>query len=158
MSSQARGRPPIEEITDPQRRTLRELRRFTNRRGFPPTIDELAEAERDCPLLDLPTAALVARDFVRELVGEEITLVDVERGKYAGRVVARVRLADGRDLTGVLIEADHGRPLLRRGERALVLGLRHLDESRLPLALTSSPSLHTSSEWSELRRLSSQAT
>ncbi len=43
MSSQARGRPSIEEITGPQRRTLSELRRFINRRGFPPTIQELAD-------------------------------------------------------------------------------------------------------------------
>ncbi len=35
MSSHARGRPPIGEITAPQRRTLSELRRFINRRGFP---------------------------------------------------------------------------------------------------------------------------
>ena len=54
--------------------------------------------------------ALAARDFVRELVGEEVVLLDVEQGKYAGRVVAGVRLADGRDLATVLIEAGRGRP------------------------------------------------
>ena len=43
MSSQSRGRRPIEEITDPQRRTLGELRRFTSQRGFPPTLQELAD-------------------------------------------------------------------------------------------------------------------
>ena len=43
MSGKARGRRPVEEITDPQRRTLHELRRFINRRGFPPTIQELAD-------------------------------------------------------------------------------------------------------------------
>ena len=43
MSSQSRGKRPVEEITDPQRRTLRELGRFTSRRGFPPTLQELAD-------------------------------------------------------------------------------------------------------------------
>ena len=43
MSGKARGRRPVDEITDPQRRTLRELRRFINRRGFPPTNQELAD-------------------------------------------------------------------------------------------------------------------
>ena len=43
MSSQSRGRPRVEEITGPQRRTLGELRRFTRQQGFPPTIQELAD-------------------------------------------------------------------------------------------------------------------
>ena len=55
--------------------------------------------------------ALAARDFVRKLVGAEVVLLDdVEEGKYAGRVVATVRLVDGRDLARALIEAGHGRP------------------------------------------------
>ena len=54
--------------------------------------------------------ALAARDFVRERVGQTITLVGVERGKYAERVVASVRLADRTDLAKALIEAGHGRP------------------------------------------------
>ncbi|MDE0343979.1 MAG: thermonuclease family protein [Deltaproteobacteria bacterium] len=54
--------------------------------------------------------ARAARDFVRERVGKRVTLVDVKKGKYAGRVVARIRLADGTDLTELLIQARHGRP------------------------------------------------
>ena len=54
--------------------------------------------------------ALAARDFVREQVGREIILVDFERGKYAGRVVASVRLTNGTDLTEVLVKTGHGRP------------------------------------------------
>ena len=54
--------------------------------------------------------AVAARDFVRESVGGRITLVNVKRGKYAGRVVARIRLVDGSDLTELLIQAKHGRP------------------------------------------------
>ncbi len=54
--------------------------------------------------------AVAARDFVRKQVGKRITLVNVKKGKYAGRVVARIRLADGTDLTELLIRAKHGRP------------------------------------------------
>lgn len=53
--------------------------------------------------------AIAARNFVRERVGRRITLVNVKKGKYAGRVVARIRLADGADLTALLIRAEHGR-------------------------------------------------
>ena len=54
--------------------------------------------------------ARAARDFVRARIGKQVTLVDVKKGKYAGRVVARIRLADGSDLTELLIQQDHGRP------------------------------------------------
>ena len=43
MQAPARGRRPIDEITSPQRHTLRELRRFISERWFPPTIKELAQ-------------------------------------------------------------------------------------------------------------------
>jgi len=42
MNSLKKGRRPIQEITEPQRRTLREIRLFTIEHGFPPTIKELA--------------------------------------------------------------------------------------------------------------------
>ena len=51
-----------------------------------------------------------ARDFVRNRIGKRVVLVGVKKGKYAGRVVARVKLADGADLTDLLIQADLGRP------------------------------------------------
>ena len=54
--------------------------------------------------------ALEARDYVRAVVGETVQLVDVRQGKYAGRVVAAVRLADGVDLGLLLIESGHGCP------------------------------------------------
>ena len=60
MSSQSRGRPRVEEITGPQRRTLGELRRFTRRQGFPPTIQELAD------ILGISTPSV--RDQVSQLV------------------------------------------------------------------------------------------
>lgn len=54
--------------------------------------------------------AIAARDFVRGLlIGETVTLARVKKGKYAGRVVASVLLADGTNLADVLIAADLGR-------------------------------------------------
>ncbi len=43
MSGQSRSRRPVEERTDPRRRTLRELRLFTSQQGFLPTTQELAD-------------------------------------------------------------------------------------------------------------------
>lgn len=43
MERKGRGRRPVEEITDTQINTLKEIRLFTNRRGFPPTMKELAD-------------------------------------------------------------------------------------------------------------------
>ena len=60
MNAKARGRRPVEEITDPQRRTLRELGRFTERRGFPPTNQELAD------ILGISPPSV--RDQVKQLV------------------------------------------------------------------------------------------
>ena len=54
--------------------------------------------------------AQAARDFVRARIGKRVMLVDVRKGKYAGRVVAGIRLADGLDLTDLLIQEGHGRP------------------------------------------------
>ena len=42
MITKTRGRRPIKEITDPQSRTLREIHRFLQQRGFPPTMKDLA--------------------------------------------------------------------------------------------------------------------
>ena len=52
-------------------------------------------------------AAIAARDFVRDAVGDAVILAGVEHGKYAGRVVADVVLADGRNLAAVLIAAGY---------------------------------------------------
>ena len=60
MSQRLRGRRPVQEITEPQRRTLKEIRLFTNRRGFPPTMKELAA------ILDISHAS--AHDQVNQLV------------------------------------------------------------------------------------------
>ena len=53
--------------------------------------------------------ALAAREFTRTAVGERVTLHNVKRGKYAGRVVADVETQRG-DLTERLIRNGHGRP------------------------------------------------
>ena len=68
--------------------------------------------------------AAEARRFVQEQIGETVTLVDVQKGKYAGRVVARVRLADGRGLAKALIEAGHGRPYTGGGRESWCNGRR----------------------------------
>ena len=53
---------------------------------------------------------MAARDFVRQKIGKKVMLFNVKKGKYAGRVVARVQLTDGNDLTTLLVEAGHARP------------------------------------------------
>ncbi len=55
-----RGRPPIEAITEPQRRTLAAIRTHISRRGFPPTGQELGE------LLGIASAS--AHELVHQLV------------------------------------------------------------------------------------------
>ena len=54
--------------------------------------------------------AVAARDFVRARVGAAaVVLTDVRYGKYAGRVLARVRAPGGEDLSAALIAAGLGR-------------------------------------------------
>lgn len=55
-----RGRPPVEGITEPQRRTLAAIRTHIARRGFPPTVQELGE------ILDIAPAS--AHEQVNQLV------------------------------------------------------------------------------------------
>jgi endonuclease YncB( thermonuclease family) len=66
-----------------------------------PEIRGKCEAEKQ--------AAIAARDYVRDVLGESVILKNVKRGKYAGRVVADVYLTDGRSLTGLLIASGLGR-------------------------------------------------
>jgi micrococcal nuclease len=47
--------------------------------------------------------------FMDQLSGNGVHLHDIHYGKYAGRVIARVVLADGRDLAKILIKAGLGR-------------------------------------------------
>ncbi len=50
-----------------------------------------------------------ARAFVQAKVdGRQVLLSDIQYGKYAGRVVARIQTPDGEDLTEALIEAGLG--------------------------------------------------
>ncbi|GEO80943.1 thermonuclease family protein [Pararhodospirillum oryzae] len=67
-----------------------------------PEIRGKCEAEKE--------AAQAARDRLQELLGTSVTLTDVREGKYAGRVVARIMLSDGRDATTVLLNEGLGRP------------------------------------------------
>ena len=93
MSGKARGRRPVEEITDPQRRTLRELRRFTNRRGFPPTIQELAD------ILGISPPSV--RDQITQLVRKGY--VRRESRKARGLTVIREPAAEMLELRAVPI-------------------------------------------------------
>ncbi len=104
MSSQARGRPPIDEITSPQRRTLRELRRFTNRRGFPPTIQELADI--------LGISGPSVRDQVNQLVRKGY--VKRESRKARGLTVVREPTDEVLELLAVPIVGSvvAGQPIL----------------------------------------------
>jgi endonuclease YncB( thermonuclease family) len=55
--------------------------------------------------------AAAARDFLKARLGEgAVMLRDVQFGKYAGRVVARVTTATGEDVAGALIGAGLARP------------------------------------------------
>lgn len=59
--------------------------------------------------------AAQATAFVRRALGSGdkpaiVTLSEVRQGKYAGRVVARVAVADGRDLGAALVAARLARP------------------------------------------------
>ncbi len=58
--------------------------------------------------------AVRARDFVRRHSGAAITLNAVHLGKYAGRVVARVRISSGEDLSALLLQAGLARPVRDR--------------------------------------------
>ncbi len=60
-----------------------------------PEIRGLCDAEKEL--------AKRARDFVRATVGDHVQLTNITLGKYAGRVIADVLLADGRSLTALLI-------------------------------------------------------
>lgn len=71
-------------------------------------------ADVDAPELFRPACAnekaraQSAKAFVEAfLAGRDVTLHDIRRGKYAGRVAARIE-ADGRDLGGALVEAGLG--------------------------------------------------
>lgn len=64
--------------------------------------------------------ATQARDFVASLapIGGMVGLYDVRTGKFAGRVLAAVRTAEGRDLAQELLRTGLARPYDGRGRRA----------------------------------------
>ncbi len=66
-----------------------------------PEIRGLCDAETEL--------AKRARDYVRATVGDHVELTNITLGKYAGRIIADVALADGRSLAGLLISEGLGR-------------------------------------------------
>lgn len=67
--------------------------------------------------LDDVGVGVAAECRLAELVGDRVVLQDVERGKYAGRVVADVILPDGRSAAAVLLAEGIGRPYDGRSRR-----------------------------------------
>ena len=104
MSDQSRGRRRVEEITAPQRRTLQELRRFTDRQGFPPTIQELADVLGISP----PSVHSQVKQLVRK------GYVKRESKKARGLTVVREPAAEVLDLLPVPIvgKVAAGQPIL----------------------------------------------
>ena len=62
-------------------------------------------------------AAIEARDFAADLLGTLVLLLDVERGKLAGRVIADVSVGNGQDLATKMIAAGFARPYDGRNKR-----------------------------------------
>lgn len=63
-------------------------------------------------------AALKAKAFIAEVVdARPVALSRIRYGKYAGRVLARIATADGRDLSRALIAARLARPYEGGGRR-----------------------------------------
>ena len=72
------------------------------------------ELRGKCP--EEKAKAIAAREFVKRIVGDRVTLHNVKLGKFAGRVLADVelQLRDSRratdDLAEILIDHGHARP------------------------------------------------
>lgn len=99
-----RGRPPVETLTDPQRRAFRAVSAFLARHGFPPTAQELADA--------LGIAAPSAHALVGQLVRKDY----LKRTSHKARGLSIVREIDDapRKLVAVPIvgRVAAGRPIL----------------------------------------------
>lgn len=107
--STPRGRKPVAEITGPQRRTLKEIQRFTTRQGFPPTIAELAES--------LGISQASAHEQVCQL--ERKGYLRREAHKARGLVIVKQPVDDVEDLVPVPIigTVAGGAPLLAEENR-----------------------------------------
>lgn len=114
-----RGRPPVQTLTDPQRRAFRAITEFIARHGFPPTAQELADALGvSGPSAHALVGQLVRKDYlkresrkarglsiVREIddAPRKVVLVSVP---IVGRVAAgRPVLADENIIGEVLVES-----------------------------------------------------
>ncbi len=50
-----------------------------------------------------------ARELLATTVGDAVVLRDVRKGKYAGRVIARVYTSDGRDVAAIMLRSNLAR-------------------------------------------------
>jgi repressor LexA len=120
-----RGRRPTTEITEPQRSTLRAIRAFIAKRGFPPTMKELGDILGIAPAsAHEQVSQLVRKGFVRrdprkarsiEIVEEpEQDVADLAPVPIVGTVAAGVPLLAQENIVGELLV-----------ERGVVRGGRH---------------------------------
>jgi repressor LexA len=93
MEPRRRGRPPAAGLTEPQLRTLREIRNCIVHRGYPPTLQELAE------LLGITSASTY--DQVNHLVRKGY--LKREPRKARGLSVARIPDGEVSDVIAVPI-------------------------------------------------------
>ena len=136
MSDQSRGRRRVEEITAPQRRTLQELRRFIDRQGFPPTIQELADVLGISPpsvhsqVKQLVRKGYVKREskkargltIVREPSAEVLDLLPVP---ILGKVAAGQPILAEQNIVGEVLVDSRAEPAGDRGLRIGPHGLQH---------------------------------
>ncbi len=104
MEPRRRGRPPAAGLTEPQLRTLHQIRNFIVHRGYPPTMQELSE------LLGITSASTY--DRVNHLVRKGY--LEREPRKARGLAVARVPAGEVSDVVPVPIvgEVAAGKPIL----------------------------------------------
>ena len=119
-----RGRPPIREITEPQRRTLSAIRSLTMLKGYPPTMREVAEELGIVPgSVSARVRQLIRKGYLRRQARKARTLEviavpedDLERLvplKIVGDVAARHRLLAKENTIGELLVEKR---LLRQSE------------------------------------------
>jgi len=69
------------------------------------------ELRGKCP--EEKVMARQAKERVKQLIGkDDVTILNPKKGKYAGRIIANVILANGQNLAIVMIREGHARPYL----------------------------------------------
>ena len=58
-----------------------------------------------------------AKEFLKKILGKKVWLRNLERGKYAGRMLARVYTMEGVNVGDLLIQEGLARPYAQSGKR-----------------------------------------